>query len=206
MIKKNKDYDETTAFGVSEYKRLPADGYICRIIMAEEMTSSTGKPMVHIVYDIVEGDYKGYFMNLFQIRKKNNTDPTREIKWPFEGQAWVMVNDYEDANKTSRKFKGFCTAVEDSGTEIWNLNGELDLDRLKDAEVGIVFQSVECEYEGNTSWQTLPWGFRSIEAIATGDFFIPDEKPLDETSGTAFSESDSRSVDTFKAAEDDIPF
>lgn len=200
MIKKNSDYDQTTAFGQSEFKALPKGGYICRIIKAEETQSSTGKPMLHIAFDIVEGEYTGYFMNLFQTRKKNN--PTMDIKYPFEGQKWIMLNDYEDPNKTSRQFKGFCTAVEDSGTEIWNLNGELDLGRVKGAEVGIVYQLTEHEYNGKTSWRAVPWGFRSIESIANGDYFVPDDKPLPQTYGTAFSES----ADSFSAAEDDIPF
>ena len=204
MITKNKDYDTTTAFGQSEFKPLPADGYICRIFKVEEKQSRTGQPMLHIAFDITEGEYRGYFMNLFQARKKNNEDPTREIKYPFEGQAWIMVNDYEDPNKTSRKFKGFCTAVEDSGTEIWNLDGTLALDRLKDAEVGVIFQNTESEYNGKTSWRAIPWGFRSIESIATGDYFVPDEKPLPTTYGTGFTPT--TSADSFSAAEDDIPF
>lgn len=199
MIRKNNDYDQTSAFGQSDFRTLPKGGYICRIIKAEETQSGTGKPMLHIAFDIVEGEYTGYFMNLFQTRKKNN--PTADIKYPFEGQKWIMLNDYEDPNKTSRQFKGFCTAVEDSGTEIWNLNGELDLGRVKGAEVGVIYQLTEREYNGKTSWRALPWGFRSIESIAKGDYFVPDDKPLPQTYGTAFS-----NVDSFSAAEDSIPF
>lgn len=202
MIKKQSDYDQTSGFGQSEFKALPADGYICRLILAEEKTSRSGKPMLHIAFDIVEGDYKGYFMNLFQQRKKNATDPTREVKYPFEGQAWIPLQDYEDPNKTSRKFKGFCTAVENSGTEIWGLDGTLDLERVKSAEVGVIFQNTEQEYNGKTSWRALPWGFRSIESIATGDYFVPEDKPLPATYGTGFTES----ADSFSAAQDSIPF
>lgn len=204
MIKKNKDYNDTPAFGQSEFKALPKGGYICRIIMAEETKSSTGKPMLHIAFDIVEGDFKGYFMNLYQTRKKNNDDPLKEVKYPFEGQKWIMLNDYQDANKTSRQFKGFCTAIEDSGTEIWNLNGELDLDRVKGAEVGIIFQDVENEFNGKTSWRAQPWGFRSIESVASGDYFVPDDKPLPATYNSGFQPT--TSADSFNAAEDDIPF
>lgn len=204
MIRRGNDYDSVSAFGQSDYKVLPKGGYICRLIMAEEMKSKSNKPMLHITFDIIEGKYTGYFMNLYQSRKKNATDPTREVKWPFEGQAWIPLNDYEDATKTSRKFKGFCTAVEDSGTEIWTLDGTLDLNRLKNAEVGVVFQNTEQEYNDKTSWRALPWGFRSIEAIATGDFFVPDDKPLPDTYNTGFEPTSS--ADSFSAAEDDIPF
>lgn len=204
MIRKGSDYDSTASFGQSDFKALPKGGYICRLIMAEEMTASSGKPMLHVAFDIVEGEFTGHFMNLFQARKKANTDPLKTIKWPFEGQAWIPLNDYEDPSKTSRKFKGFCTAVEDSGTEIWNLNGELDLARLKDAEVGVIFQDVEQEYNGKTSWRAQPWGFRSISAVATNDYFVPDDKPLPITSNTGFVPISN--ADTFSAAEDEIPF
>ena len=204
MIKKMSDYEQTSAFGQSEFKPLPKGGYICRIIKAEETQSSTGKQMLHIAFDIIEGDYTGYFMNLFQTRKKKNDDPLKEIKYPFEGQKWIMLHDYEDPKKTSRQFKGFCTAVEESGTEIWNLNGELDLERVKGAEVGIVFQNVESEYNGESYWRAQPWGFRSIESIAMGDYFIPDDKPLPATYNSGFQPA--TSADSFNAAEDDIPF
>lgn len=204
MIHKGADYNSVSAFGQSEFKPLPKGGYIARIIMAEETKSKSGKDMVHIAFDIVEGDYKGYFMGLFQKRKQRDAmeNPQKETKYPFEGQAWIMVNDYEDPTKTSRKFKGFCTAIEESGTEIWDLNGNLDLNRVKGAEVGIVFQDVENEYNGKTTWRAQPWGFRSIESIATGDYFVPEDKPLPETYGTGFAETN----DTFDSQLASLPF
>ena len=204
MIKKMSDYEQTSGFGQSEFRRLPKGGYICRIIKAEETQSSTGKPMLHIAFDITEGEYTDYFNDVFKARRNNNNDPLKTVKWPFEGQKWIMLQDYNDPNKTSRQFKGFCTAVEESGTEIWNLNGELVLDKLNGAEVGIIFQDVESEYNGKTSWRAEPWGFRSIASIATGNYFVPDDKELPATSGTGFVPTSS--ADSFNAAEDDIPF
>ena len=204
MFKKKSDYNEVSGFGQSDFKALPKGGYICRLMLAEEAKSNTGKQMLHIAFDITEGEYTGYFMNLYQSRKKANTDPLKTVKYPFEGQAWIMVDDYEHPEKTSRQFKGFCTAVEDSGTEIWNLNGELDLNRLKDAEVGVIYQRVEEEYNGKVNWKTKWWTVRSIAAIATGDYFVPDDKPLAPTYGTGFAPQ--TSADSFNAAEDDIPF
>lgn len=204
-IRKGSDYDSTPAYGQSEFKPLPKGGYVCRLMLAEEMVSSSGKPMLHIAFDIIEGEFKNYFMDLYTARKKNNTDPMKTVKWPFEGQKWIPLNDYEDATKTSRQFKGFCTAVEDSGADIWTPDGELNLDEVKSAEVGVIFQLTENEYNGKTSWRAVPWGFRCIEAIATDDYFIPDDKPLPATHGTAFAPT-STSADTFSAAEDDIPF
>ena len=203
--KKSKNYDDVTAFGDSDFRTLPKGGYICRLMMAEEIQDRNGNPMLHIAFDIIEGEYKNYFMDTFHARKKANADNpnAKETKWPFEGQKWIQILDYEDKTRESRQFKGFCTAVENSGADIWTPSGELNLEEVKSAEVGVVYQNVEHEYNGKTYWRTEPWGFRSIESIATDDYYVPDDKPL--TAGTGFS-TVSGSADTFSAAEDDIPF
>lgn len=215
MISKPNDYEQTTSFGASDYKSLPKGGYVCRILKAEEMNDKNGNPMIHIAFDIIDGEYTGYFMNLYQSRKKSNTDPMKEVKYPFGGQMWIAVNDYEDPKKTNRKFKGFCTALEESGTQVWNGN-QFMLQNLKDAQIGIVFQNVEKEYEGKTRWETVPWGCRSVEAIDSGDYFIPDDKPLPPQQNNGFSSQSNgfssassgsnANLDSFAQAEQDLPF
>lgn len=175
-ITKGNDYDKTESFG-SGFKSLPNGGYVCKIIKAEETKSKTGKDMVHIAFDIAEGDYKDYFRDLFNKRKDRADDPLN-VKFPFEGQMWIPVNDYEDQNKTSRKFKGFCTALEESGTRVWNDRNEFMIDTLNGALIGIVYQNQEQEYQGKTSWRAIPWGCRSTDSIRGGDFFVPEDKPL----------------------------
>lgn len=208
IVKKN-DYDSTSAFGQSDFKTLPKGGYIVRIIKAEETADKHGNPMVHIAFDICDGEFSGYFMNLFQSRKKNSDHPM-DVKYPFEGQMWIGVNDYEDPNKTSRKFKGFCTALEDSGADVWSPKGEFQLLNVINAEVGVVYQSVEQEYNGKTSWRAIPWGFRSVQSIESGDFFVPDDKPLPQKSNyggfNPMPTTGNSYVDSFSAANDDIPF
>lgn len=213
-ISKRKDYDSVTSFGVGGFQSLPKGGYITRIIKAEETQDKHGNPMVHVAFDIIDGEYTGYFMKLFEGRKKNNTDPNREVKYPFEGQAWIPVNDYQDPSKTHRKFKGLCTALEESGADIWTPSGELNLNNVMNAEVGVVYQREEVEKndKSGTYWRTVPYCFRSVSTIESGeDYYIPDDKPFEAKSDdygfpepTATSEVDD--VDSFSAAEDDIPF
>lgn len=176
MISKKNDYDATGSFGEG-FQGLPASGYVCRIMKAEEMQSKTGRDMVHIGFDIIEGDYKDYFRNLFQKRKEGSDDPLN-VKYPFEGQMWIMVEDYEDPNKTSKKFKGFCTALEESGAIVWSDSGQFMVNNLQGASVGIVFQRQEQEYNGKTYWRSVPWACRSVQTIRGGDYFIPEDKPL----------------------------
>ena len=206
MIIKKNDYKDTASFGVSDYKELPKGGYICRILKAEEIADKNGSPMVHIAFDICDGEFAGHFMNLFQSRKKASERPL-EVKYPFEGQMWIGVNDYTDPSKTSKKFKGFCTALEESGTQVWSPRGEFMLMNLANAELGIVYQNVESEYEGKTRWRAQPWACRSVGAIESGDFFVPDDKALEKRqNNNASNDNGNFGVDSFATLEQDLPF
>lgn len=199
MISKGSDYDNTSAFGQSEFKVLPKGGYICRILQAEEMEDKNHNPMIHMAFDIIDGEFTGHFMELYKARKKAN--PTKDVKFPFEGQMWIGTQDYQDPKKTSRKFKGLCTALEDSGTEVWDAKGNFLLGNLKNAEIGIVYQNVEQEYEGKRSWRAVPWGCRSVESIESGEYFVPDDKPLPEKKKSVGFEADS-----FEQLDESLPF
>lgn len=197
--KKPSDYDSVS---IGEYKVLPANGYICRIMKAEETVSKNGnKPMLKVAFDICDGDFTGYFMEQFQNRKAAAEDP-KEVKWPFSGTKWIMLLNSE--GRTNRDFKAFCTALEESGTQVWK-NDMLDAKGLKDAEIGIIFRREESKYMNQTSWRTVPFRFRSVKSIEAGDFTVPEDKPyVDPYAGTGFAQVDN--VDSFSATEDDIPF
>jgi hypothetical protein len=195
-FRKPKDYDNVKVG--SDFRVLPADGYICTILKAEETESRNGRPMLKVAFDIAEGDYKGYFKDQFD-SKKANADEPNSVKWPFSGTKWILFLNNE--GETNRDFKSFCTALEDSGTKVW-INDTFDANGLKGAKIGIIFRREEHEYQNATSWRTVPWGFRSVETIEKGTFNVPEDKALPGSiSGTGFAE-----VDTFSAAEDEIPF
>lgn len=191
-FKKPSDYDSVK---VGDYKVLPAGGYVCRIIKAEETKSGTGKDMLKVAFDICEGEYAGYFMDQFNARKAAAENP-KEVKWAFSGTKWILL--YNNEGKTNRDFKSFCTALEDSGTDVWK-GDVLDTKNLKDATVGIIFRREEHEYQNVTNWRTVPFGFRSVKTIEDGTFNVPEDKPIVKASDLA-------SLDNFSAAEDDIPF
>lgn len=192
-FKKPKDYDDVR---VGDYRILPAGGYICRILKAEETKSSSGKDMIKVAFDICDGEYTGYFMEQFQGRKAAAENP-QEVKWPFSGTKWILLTNNE--GKTNRDFKSFCTALEDSGVSVWK--GEVfDTKSIKDSMVGIIFRREEHEYLSQTSWRTVPFGFRSVKTIEEGTFNVPEDKPLNKPV------LDLTGIDSFQAAEDDIPF
>ena len=192
-FKKPKDYDNVK---VGERKILPAGGYICKILKAEETESKAGKPMIKVAFDITEGDFKGYFREMFDSWKAGSDDP-QSVKWPFTGTKWILL--YNDKGETNRDFKSFCTALEDSGTDVWKKDA-FDAQGLKDAQLGIIFRREEHEYMNTRSWRTVPVWFRSVDSVRAGDYTIPDDKPLPQITGTLDI------PDSFSAAEDDIPF
>ena len=192
-FKKPKDYDNVK---VGERKILPAGGYVCRILKAEETESKAGKPMIKVAFDIAEGEFKGYFRDMFDSWKAGSDDP-QSVKWPFTGTKWILL--YNNEGETNRDFKSFCTALEDSGTDVWKKDA-FDAAGLKDAQLGIIFRREEHEYMNTRSWRTVPVWFRSVDSVRGGDFTVPDDKPLPQITGTLDI------PDSFSAAEDDIPF
>ena len=189
-FRKPKDYDDVK---VGERKILPAGGYVCKILKAEETESKTGKPMLKIAIDITDGEYAGYFKDMFQNWKASSDDP-KSVKWPFTGTKWILF--YDNEGKTNRDFKSFCTALEDSGISVWR--GDMfDVGALKDANVGIIFRREEHEYNNARSWRTVPYRFRSVRAIEEGAYNVPEDKPLPPR-----MELD----DSFEVLEEDLPF
>lgn len=200
---KPNGYDEVQAYG--EFQALPPGGYICKILKTEERNTTNGMPMIAAVLDIVEGEYKDYFRNLFDERKKNNTDITKQIKYPNDGIAYIFVYEYQ-SNKTSRQFKSFCQAIEDSGTQIvW---GENFQNSIQEANIGVVFRREQEEYNGKLYWHTKPYVFKSCESIKKGDYKIPDDKAAKQVSVSDDSPfgSDEPFPDSFEKANEDIPF
>lgn len=190
-FRKPKDYDDVR---IGEPRILPAGGYICKILNAEETESKGGKPMLKVSFDIDEGEYKGYFRDLFKGWKENSDDPAT-VKWPFTGTKWVMF--YNNEGKTNRDFKSFCTALEDSGTKVW-INDTFDVNGLRGATLGLIFRREEHEYNNARSWRTVPVGFRSVKTIEDGNFNVPEDKPLPEPVLTE--------TDSFTALDEDLPF
>jgi len=189
-FRKPKDYDYVR---VGESRILPAGGYVCKILKAEETESKTGKPMLKIAIDITDGEYAGYFKDMFQNWKASSDDP-KSVKWPFTGTKWILF--YDNEGKTNRDFKSFCTALEDSGISVWR--GDMfDVGALKDANVGIIFRREEHEHNNARSWRTVPYRFRSVRAIEEGTYNVPEDKPLPPR-----MELD----DSFETLEEDLPF
>lgn len=191
----NKPNDYDTAQTMGESKKLPPNGYICVIRNAEERKTKKGGDMLVAVLDIYDGEYKDFFMNKYKT-KKEYAAPGENVKYPNDGIAYLPV--YTSEGKTSRKFKTFCEALQDSGTELqWNENfAKSMVGKL----IGVVFGREESEYDGKTWWACKPYTFKSVDDIRDGKFSIPDDKPLSDS-------YDPQPPNGFSAlSDDDVPF
>lgn len=158
-----------------DFVNVPAGGYICMITAVENLSD---KQYIRLEYDIVEGDFKDHFDEVYQ----------RAGFWGLSS-----IQSYKET--ALGFFKRFITAVESSNPG-FNFNN--DEAQLKGKTVGLVL--FDEEYEGNDGvikTRLKVDRARSVEAIRKGDFKVPSKKLLSRT-GVASSQSTD--------IPDDLPF
>lgn len=187
-MEKIKGYDEAKAI-TGEYERLEAGGYICKIISAKEEKSKSGKRMLVLALDIVEGDKKDFFRNRFN----ENTSP--EKKWP----AGAIYRQMLEGEKAAGFLKGLMTSLETSNEGFkWNW----DEKKLADLKCGAIFGEEEYEkMDGSVGTSTKVKFIRTVKAIQDGNFKVPELKKLPQK-GEAFEDF----VNSVTSDNDDLPF
>ena len=198
------DYDQVQVGG--DFQALPAGGYVCRILKAKASKSKRGLPMVEAMIDIIDGDYTQYFSKRYQSNlKKYPTD----AKYPNNGIIRVTAVDEE--GRTQPNFKSFNTSIEESNDMQLPRHDEAYIKALKDKEIGVVFGREEfLGNDGKTHWTTKPRWYRSVETIMSGDYQVPEDQPYNgyvpSQAGSFDTFTPNSGIDSFSAAEDDIPF
>lgn len=173
-------------------EKLPAGGYVAKILDAEEVKYDWGSILL-ISFDIEEGTHKGFFKTDYKNQDREDK------KWRGTYRLSVPKDDGSEKDGwTKRTFGNAIWAVEASNKDYhwdWNEAG------LKGKMVGVLFREREWEMNGNTGWTTECCAFASVEDIRSGNFKMPKEKPLkDKTSSSGgFSE-------ILSGADDDLPF
>lgn len=166
-----------------EFKPLKPGGYVLQIKATREETSRNGNPMLVIAFDIAEGEFKGYYNDLFA----KNTAADR--KWPNGGIHRIMLpvdNGTDEDNKQMSKLKGFVNAVAESNRN-YNPNEYWNIDQLKGRLIGGLFRREEYENQkGERKWTTkLAWPC-SVPRIKSGDFEVPEDRPLPENTSNTY--------------------
>ena len=173
-MEKLKGYDEAQAI-TGEYERLEAGGYICKIKSAKEEKSKTGKRMLVIALDILEGDKKDFF------KKRFDEDTRAEKKWP----AGAIYRQMLEGEKAAGFLKGLITSIEASNE---GFKWDWDEKKLANLKCGAIFGEEEYEkLDGSVGTSTKVKFIRTVKSIEEGNFKIPEIKKLPQK-GEAFED------------------
>jgi hypothetical protein len=168
MIKKFNDYEQTRAY--TDGQSLPRGGYVCKIIGAKPQDSQFGQS-IKIAFDIVEGEYSGYYQKKFD----GNTNEDR--KWPGTFLLNVPRDDGSERDGwTKRSFRTFTDALEDSNP---GYHFDWDEAKFKGKMIGFVFNYREWTApDGREVMSPNAARATTIDKIRKGDFKIPKDKLL----------------------------
>lgn len=187
-MEKPRNYDETQVF--TGGRKLPAGGYICKIMDVKEAKSRSNLNMIVISLDIAEGEYKDFYA------EKYKTDTRKEKKW-----SCVVYQLAEDGDgNCNRGFKGFVTSVEESNKGFSVEWGKEFCNSLKGKLIGGLFGEEEFLAKDDTIATAIKCRFfRSVDTIKNGDFEIPEIKLYGNTKKNEYT------VET-NVSDDDLPF
>lgn len=199
-MKPFNNYAETQT--ITSAQTLPVNAYVIKIMKAECKTYNTSKGVfekLELCFDIAEGDFKDFYANNY---KSQNTE---DKKWKGVYRLNIPTDDGSEADGWSkRKFKTDMTAIEESNSGYhWDWNEA----QLKGKVVGLVCRSEEWSFNGKTGWRTAPFKFISAADVKSGNFKLPDPKPINgnnKPSTTAVSNNLDAFVEV--ATGDDLPF
>ncbi len=186
-MRKPDGYDSSAAY-TGESQALPAGGYVCTILKAEEAeTSASKRPMLVLLLDIAEGEYAGYFRQQFDRVKQSNPD----AKW---GGTFRQLTD----GSSLPFFKGMVTSIEESNGFKW----DFDEAKLKGKKIGAIFGREQyINSYGDTKWSTKCQAVRAVKTIQEGKFDVPEDKLL---AGAPMAQSGYAAVPL--PSDDDLPF
>ena len=156
-------YKQAEASTGSDFQRLPAGGYVCKITKVEDHGNEL-KPYLRVVYDIFEGDYARYYSD----------DWGKENEWAHD-----MRQYYTDA--AMGVFKGFLKAIDISNGGNFAEVAEKGFDEhlLVGCLVGLIIGEEEYESnDGSIRTRLRARGARPIQNIRDGKFKQPELKKL----------------------------
>lgn len=155
-------YAQAQAYSDSE--RLPAGGYVLKILDVEYQTNDWGD-VIKLSFDVEEGEQKGFFARNY----KGQTGEDK--KWKGTYRLRVPKDDGTEQDEwTMRRFKTVVTRFEESNQGYhWNW----DEQTLKGKLVGALFNNKEYEYKGRHGFFTNCHSLTSVEKIRSGKFEIP---------------------------------
>lgn len=194
MIRKPQNWEQVQEYTVRE--KLPVGAYVCKVKQVALQQNSYGQVLC-ILYDITEGEYINFYNRDFAGQSNG-----AEKKWRGVIRVWIPQDDgSEKDEKTKRAFKGVVTSFEESNPGYkWNW----DENSLVGKTIGVIYREEEWDYNGKTGWTAKPLRCMSAAKVRSGDYTIPDKKPL---RGDAYDTGNTAaSAGAIAVETDDLPF
>ena len=168
-MKPIKEFDKVQAAGSIDV--LPVGCYVCEIKKCTEEKNNSGKGThLAILFDIAEGDYRGFFMKDWKAQNR-------------EDKFWRGIIRQNIPDETSPKydmqcgfFKRFTNNIEASNPGYhWDWNETA----LKGKMIGVVFGEVERESQRGTRYMTTQAdSIVSVDAVRSEKYKLPAPKML----------------------------
>lgn len=143
--------------------RLPAAGYVCKILGVAYDAGTDGKSdVLTIQFDICEGEHANYF------HKQYEANTNEDKKWKGVKRIYIPTDDGSEKDGWTKKtFAGWIAAVEESNPGYaW----DWDEKKLKGKTVGIVFGETGTVIDGKEIVYTEARFGASVEKIRSNDY------------------------------------
>lgn len=188
-----KNYNNIQQY--TESAKLPVGAYEVKIIRAEEQNDT-----LCILFDISEGEYKGFYMDKFNNEKKAYPDSAKfkgvlRLWYPNGGQ-------FDESNE--KRIKTTLERIKESNNLKTDFSKEWDGAVLKNCKVGMVFREEEYNYKGYEGMTAKPYQVITLEALREGKFTIPKPKYLNGSAPSASTSS--YNDEDLPFDDDDLPF
>lgn len=172
-----KGYSEAKATSFNAVERLPAGGYVLKILDVKEENYNWGDVVV-LRFDVNEGEQKAFFSKQYNAMN----DEFKKWKGTYRLNIPAPKSDSEEDMKKYQRSLGFFKSQIEAINKSNNINidcsKEWDISVLKDRIVGAVFGNKEWEYDGRTGWFTECNHLLDVADVREGNFTIPKDKPL----------------------------
>lgn len=168
MIGKPQGYDDAVAMTAGDFPRLPAGGYVCKVINVKLGKSQNGNEMLILALDIAEGQYEDFFRKQYDRMLGFNKD----AKWP------CLYRQVTCGNSVGL-FKGMVSAFEKSNPG-FAVTFPFDESTLARKIVGGAFREEEyIRNDGKSAMSIRCFSLRPVEGIT--EIEPPAPKMLEQT-------------------------
>lgn len=184
-----------TATEATRQEKIPAGGYVVKVLDAQVETYSWGQRLV-VSYDIAEGPYKDYYRNDY------NGNQYPEKRWRGKYRATIPNEQSQYYGGELRTMQNLAWALEQSNP---GYKWDFDESKLRGKSLGILVREQEfLTNDGRKVWGTRAYTVTSVAKIHSEDYKIPSPKALNGSQATT-APSTMAQMETVEN-DDELPF